>query len=778
MGSRYAPCGEVMALITPDPAFPGSRVVITLYSTAAADANKPGIPNTPSADLPADDRQLVAGPVSYTVTFTGWSNVVTLGPNLTSGGACAPPTASSPGGGSAPPSATNSARFDFTDPVPLVVYEGIKYSFDFTASGAAPLLYALSGQPPAWLVIDQKTGTVSGTPPTGAGQFSYVVGVSNRTRNDQVGPFSVTVRTPTPPSFTADTPPSSATAGQAYWYTFKATGTPAPTFALESGAPDWLSIDANTGTVSGTPPSSIQSFSFSVTASNGASPDATAGIFVVTVVAPEPQAQTETVSFGGPGPHVAESDDSADGTVEAGAAAETVETGSALAPTPEPQAQAQLPPPNVLLLPNGRGEIDIPADATPALSTFTYTEVDVPTGPLGTLTFAGLDFTFTVADATTGALATTLVDPPRAVLVFRAAELRSLHIRDASTLGLYWWSGTAWVNQLPCTGCGVDPVAGTLTVLLTQAGEYALAAALPPPPPLVVTPVAVGAKAGTMFSGAVATFPPLYATDPPAWYNASITWGDNQVSAGFVSTDGSGIFTVAGVHTWSGSGSYPVGVMVSIGSVSQSVQTTATVSSPSIPPAFTAATPPLTGVVGTPYSYTFAASGTPAPTFALSGAPAWLAINATTGTVSGTPPSGTTSFAYSVVAANGVSPNATAGPFTVSVSAGAGHGADLAVVLTGPATAAVGSVVTYTARVTNGGPASAINALVLVAVAPRVSVVGAAPGGGHGAADFWYWPVAAVASGQTLTFTLNIRLTAKGTVIAGATAARPRRTRT
>ena len=54
-----------MALITPDPTFPGSRVVITLYSTAAADANKPGVPNTPSADLPAGDRQLVAGPALH-----------------------------------------------------------------------------------------------------------------------------------------------------------------------------------------------------------------------------------------------------------------------------------------------------------------------------------------------------------------------------------------------------------------------------------------------------------------------------------------------------------------------------------------------------------------------------------------------------------------------------------------------------------------------------------------------------------------------------------------
>jgi hypothetical protein len=85
-------------------------------------------------------------------------------------------------------------------------------------------------------------------------------------------------------------------------------------------------------------------------------------------------------------------------------------------------------------------------------------------------------------------------------------------------------------------------------------------------------------------------------------------------------------------------------------------------------PAFTTDSPPLTATVGTPYQYTFAASGSPTPTYSLNGAPSWLTIGSSTGAVSGTPPTGTTSFSYSVTAANGVSPDATTPTFTVAVA--------------------------------------------------------------------------------------------------------------
>jgi len=84
------------------------------------------------------------------------------------------------------------------------------------------------------------------------------------------------------PAFVTDSPPLTAAAGQLYDYTFTASGTPAPTYALASGAPSWLSIDASTGEVTGTPPSGTTSFSFAVTATDPAG-TSTAGPFTVTV---------------------------------------------------------------------------------------------------------------------------------------------------------------------------------------------------------------------------------------------------------------------------------------------------------------------------------------------------------------------------------------------------------------------------------------------------------------------------------------------------------------
>ena len=89
-------------------------------------------------------------------------------------------------------------------------------------------------------------------------------------------------------------------------------------------------------------------------------------------------------------------------------------------------------------------------------------------------------------------------------------------------------------------------------------------------------------------------------------------------------------------------------------------------------PVFTTDSPPQTVPSGSVYAGDFGASGVPAPAYAMApGSPAWLSIEPSfSGIVSGTPPSGTTSFTYSVIASNGVDPNATAGPFTVTVTAG------------------------------------------------------------------------------------------------------------
>lgn len=92
---------------------------------------------------------------------------------------------------------------------------------------------------------------------------------------------------------------------------------------------------------------------------------------------------------------------------------------------------------------------------------------------------------------------------------------------------------------------------------------------------------------------------------------------------------------------------------------------------PGIAPSWARNSPPLDATHGN-YVYKFAAQGDPSPTYRLAGAPSWLTVSPV-GLVAGSPPDGTSSFSYSVVASNGAgigffqNTAVVAGPFTVSV---------------------------------------------------------------------------------------------------------------
>jgi hypothetical protein len=145
-----------------------------------------------------------------------------------------------------------------------------------TSYGAADL--------PAGLTLDTSTGAITGTPIT-ADTYSVTISATDSGGTTGSAAFTWTIQAAAQaPVFTVDTPPATATAGQLYGYPFVASGTPAPAYALTSGSPGWMSIDTATGTIAGTVPPGITSFSYSVTATNTAG-TATAGPFTVTVTA-------------------------------------------------------------------------------------------------------------------------------------------------------------------------------------------------------------------------------------------------------------------------------------------------------------------------------------------------------------------------------------------------------------------------------------------------------------------------------------------------------------
>jgi uncharacterized repeat protein (TIGR01451 family) len=151
---------------------------------------------------------------------------------------------------------------------------------------------------PVVFTVDQSSGTgVCNVSGTNGDTVNYTAAGSCVIDANQAGSLdysaaptvTVTITVNQAPAFVIDSPPLGAVAGQAYAYTFEASGTPAPTYALASGAPSWLSVNTSTGEVTGTPPAGTTSFSYAVTATNVAG-TATAGPFTVTVAKPSTNA--------------------------------------------------------------------------------------------------------------------------------------------------------------------------------------------------------------------------------------------------------------------------------------------------------------------------------------------------------------------------------------------------------------------------------------------------------------------------------------------------------
>jgi len=87
------------------------------------------------------------------------------------------------------------------------------------------------------------------------------------------------------------------TVGQAGTFAVTATGVPTPTFSLSGTVPTWLSINATTGVLSGTPPAgSGGTYSITVTAANGVTPDATQA-FTLTVDEAPNVTSADTTTF-------------------------------------------------------------------------------------------------------------------------------------------------------------------------------------------------------------------------------------------------------------------------------------------------------------------------------------------------------------------------------------------------------------------------------------------------------------------------------------------------
>ena len=146
----------------------------------------------------------------------------------------------------------------------------IGVSYDETVSGSggtAPYTFAVtSGTLPDGLTLDSNTGQISGTA-TALGTFNFDITATDNFGCTGTTSYTVNINCPEVTVLPATLP--NGTVGTAYDQTVSGNGGAEPyTFAVTSGSlPDGLTLDSNTGQISGTP-SAAGTFNFDITATD------------------------------------------------------------------------------------------------------------------------------------------------------------------------------------------------------------------------------------------------------------------------------------------------------------------------------------------------------------------------------------------------------------------------------------------------------------------------------------------------------------------------------
>jgi cyclophilin family peptidyl-prolyl cis-trans isomerase len=507
-------------------------------------------------------------------------------------------------------------------PPPSTAVVGTAYNFAYTASGFPAPSFSHTGTLPPGLSLS-SAGVLSGTP-TSAGTYSdIVVTASNGIGTAPTQTISITVHQV--PAITSSAP-AAGIFGTAYTHTYAATGSPAPTYSLTGGTlPGGLSV-SSAGVISGTP-TTAGTFTGTITATNSA------GTF--------PQAFSITIN----------------------------------------QAPAF-----TSSVPTATGLLGTAYSFTCAASGFPAPTFSVPANTLPT----GLTL-----NSTTGEISGT----PSATGVFSGTLTASNGIGSNATQAF-----TITIHQAPAFTNGPPPspaVVGT-------AYHFAYAASGFPVPTFSSTgtlPPGLSLSSSGVISGTpttAGTYPNIVVSASNGIGTAptqTISITVHQVPAITSSAPPAGVLGIAYSHSFTATGSptptfsttdpLPTGLTLSpegvlSGTPSALGTFTGTVTATNVvgtseqafnivinqQPAFTNGPPPASGTVGTAYSFSYTASGSPAPTFALtSGAlPAGLSLNPS-GAISGTPTTAGGPFTGTVTASNGIGTAATQA-FSITIAKG------------------------------------------------------------------------------------------------------------
>jgi|GEM_PF-495681 len=565
---------------------------------------------------------------------------------------------------------------------------GTAYSFTYTTSGTpAPTFVVSLGALPTGLTLS-SAGAITGTP-TATGTFSGTVKATN-TAGNVTQNFSITVNQL--PAITNGPPPTTGVVGTAYSFSYTTTGTPTPTFAVTVGSlPTGLSL-STAGAISGTP-TAAGTFTGTVTASNAAG--TTTQNFSITVnqlpaFTNGPPPTTGVVGTAYSFSYTASGSPVPTFTVSAGALPTGLSLSSAGAITGTPTATGTF-----------TGSVKATNTAGNVTQNFSITVSQLPaftngppptTGTIGT----AYSFTYTASGSPTptftvsaGALPTGLSLSSAGVISGTPTVTGTFTgtVKATNTAGNVTQDFSITVNQLPAFTNGPPPTTG----VVGTAYSFTYTATGTPTPTFAVTvgglPTGLtlssaGAITGTPTAGGVFTGT-VTASNAAGTTTQNFTITVNQVPAftngpppttGTIGTAYSFTYTASGypAPTFTVSaGALPTGLTLSSAGVISGTPTatgtfTGTVKATNTAgnvtqnfsitvnqlPAFTNGPPPTTGAIGTAYSFTYTASGSPAPTFTVTagGLPTGLSLS-TAGAITGTPTTAGT-FTGTVTASN------------------------------------------------------------------------------------------------------------------------------
>jgi hypothetical protein len=506
---------------------------------------------------------------------------------------------------------------------------GTAGSFTVTATGFPAPTFSESGALPAGLTLAPATGVLSGTPATGTGgTYTITITAQNGVSPNATQGFTLTVSEP--PMITSANSATFAV-GTAASFTITATGTPPPTFSETGALPAGVTFSSSTGMLSGTPATGTAgTYSVSITAQNGSSPNATQNFTLTVNQAPAITSASST-------------------TFTVGTAGTFTVAGSGF-PAPTFSESGALPA-GVTWAPATGVLSGTPASGTGGTYAVTFTAQN-GVAPNATQTFT---LTVNQAPAITSSNSATFIVGTAGAFGVTATGTPAPTFSETGPLpaGLTLNSTTGALSGTPATG-----TAGSYSITITAQNAVAPNASQN----FVLTvnqAPAIGSAASTTFVvGSVGTFTVTGSGFPAPTFSESGTLPSGVTLAGATGV-------LSGTPAAGTGGTYAITITAQNGVAPSAAQTfTLTVDQP---PAITSAVG-ATFVVGSAGAFTVAGSGFPAPTFSESGMlPSGVSL-APTGTLSGTPAAGSGGiYAINITAQNGISPSATQS-FTLTVS--------------------------------------------------------------------------------------------------------------